>query len=67
MTIARPHSQFPWLKSRFRGWPSGWNRVGRQTKFYGNTLRSIYYAFTHYRIELIRIIAQMGLGAGRSS
>ena len=31
-----------------------WNRVGRQTKFYGNTLRSIYHAVTTYRIELIR-------------
>ena len=41
-----------------------WNRVGRQTKFYGNTLRSIYHAVTTYRIELIRQIAAMGLGAG---
>ena len=35
-----------------------------QTKFYGRTLRSIRYALIHYRVELIRIIAQMGLGAG---
>ena len=35
-----------------------------QTKFYGRTLRSIGYMFTHYRIELMRIIAQMGLGSG---
>ena len=38
--------------------------VGTQTKFYGRTLRSIGYVFTHYRIELMRIIAQMGLGTG---
>ena len=64
MTIARTHSQFPWLKSRFRGWAEGWNRIGRQTKFYGRTLRSIAFAVTDYRVELIGLIAQMGLGAG---
>ena len=64
MTISRPHSQFPWLKSRFRSLADPWNRIGGQTKFYGKTLRSLHYAFTHYRIELIRLIAQMGLGAG---
>ena len=47
VTISRPHSQFPWLKGRFRGMAEPWNRVGRQTKFYGNTLRSIYYAVTY--------------------
>ena len=41
-----------------------WNQIGTQTKFYGRTLRSIRYAFTHYRVELIRLIAQMGLGTG---
>ncbi|MCW2556303.1 MAG: mlaE 13 [Mycobacterium sp.] len=64
MTVSKPHSQFPWLKGRARPWVDGWNRIGRQTKFYGTTLRSIHYAFTDYRIELIRLIAQMGLGAG---
>ena len=61
----RPTSHwFPRLKRRVDGWVAGWNRVGTQTQFYGNTLRNIGYAFTHYRIELLRIIAQMGLGAG---
>jgi phospholipid/cholesterol/gamma-HCH transport system permease protein len=64
VTVSRPHSQFPWLKSRYRGFADGWNRVGTQTQFYGNTLRNIVYVFTHYRVELMRIIAQMGLGAG---
>ena len=27
-------------------------------------MRNIVYVFTHYRVELMRIIAQMGLGAG---
>jgi phospholipid/cholesterol/gamma-HCH transport system permease protein len=35
-----------------------------QTQFYGHTLRSILTAVTRYRVELFRLIAQMGLGAG---
>jgi phospholipid/cholesterol/gamma-HCH transport system permease protein len=64
VTVSRPHSQFPWLKNRFRSVADPWNQVGRQTKFFGRTLTSIRYTLTHYQVELIRIIAQMGLGAG---
>ncbi len=64
MTISRPHSEFPWLKGQFRRIAGPWNRIGQQTKFYGRTITSIHYAFTDYRVELIRMIAQMGLGAG---
>ena len=56
--------RFPRLARRLDGWAGAWNQVGTQTKFYGRTLRSIGYVFTHYRIELMRIIAQMGLGTG---
>jgi phospholipid/cholesterol/gamma-HCH transport system permease protein len=56
--------RFPRLAKRLDGWVGGWNQVGLQTKFYGKTLRSVGYVFTHYRIELMRIIAQMGLGTG---
>ncbi|WP_099038029.1 ABC transporter permease [Mycobacterium neglectum] len=56
--------RFPRLAQRLDGWVGAWNQVGVQTKFYGKTLRSIGYVFTHYRIELMRIIAQMGLGTG---
>ena len=64
MTVSRPHSQFPWLKARFRSVADPWNSVGVQAKFYGRTLRSIGLVLKDYRIELIRLIAQMGLGAG---
>ncbi|WP_085254905.1 ABC transporter permease [Mycobacterium saskatchewanense] len=47
-----------------RTWATGWNRVGVQTQFYGMTLGSIRTAFTQYRIEILRLIAQMGLGTG---
>ena len=48
-----------WLKARARPWVDGWNRVGGQTKFYGRTLRSTVIAVTQYRVELIRLIAQI--------
>lgn len=65
MTVSRPHSQFPpWLKARFKSVAEPWNRIGMQAKFFGRTLSSIRYTVLHYQVELIRIIAQMGLGAG---
>jgi len=42
MTVSRPHSQFPWLKKRFRSVAKPWNRLGSQSKFYGRTLLSIH-------------------------
>ena len=56
--------RFPRLAKRLDGYVGAWNHVGTQTKFYGKTLRSIPYVFRYYRIELMRIIAQMGLGTG---
>lgn len=64
MTVSRPHSQFPWLKARYRAVAGPWNSIGIQAKFYGRTMRSVYMAVGHYRVELFRLIAQMGLGAG---
>ena len=47
-----------------REWGQSWNRIGRQTKFYGRTLRGVWDAVVYYKGEVIRLIAQMGLGAG---
>ena len=52
------------LRHTVSGWGAGWNRIGRQTKFYGRTLRGIWDAVVYYPGEVIRLIAQMGLGAG---
>ena len=52
------------LRHTVSGWGDGWNRIGRQTKFYGRTLRGIWDALVYYPGEVIRLIAQMGLGAG---
>jgi phospholipid/cholesterol/gamma-HCH transport system permease protein len=43
---------------------SGWNRLGSQAQFYVKTVGSVPDAVVHYRTELLRLIAQMGLGAG---
>lgn len=52
------------FKQTAEGWVNGWNHVGEQTKFFGATLRSIGDVFLNYRVELVRLIAQMGLGTG---
>lgn len=52
------------LRRTMTGWTDGWNRIGRQTKFYGWTLRGIWDALVYYPGEVIRLIASMGLGAG---
>jgi phospholipid/cholesterol/gamma-HCH transport system permease protein len=52
------------LRRTVSGWVDGWNRMGRQTRFYGRTLRGVWDAIVYYPGEVIRLIAQMGLGAG---
>ncbi len=41
-----------------------WNQVGVQTQFFGRALVSIGDVFIRYPKELVRLIAQMGLGTG---
>ena len=43
---------------------SEWLRIGEQTRFYFTTLAAIPDAAIHYRPEVLRLIAQMGLGSG---
>ena len=47
-----------------RKFAAGWNRIGEQTRFYFLTLAAIPDAAINYRAEVLRLIAQMGLGAG---
>lgn len=55
---------YPRLARLARRSARSWNRIGTQTQFYVKTLASIGDLFASYRIELIRLIAQMGLGSG---
>jgi phospholipid/cholesterol/gamma-HCH transport system permease protein len=62
MTIAR--TPYPRLRHTARGWIDGMTRIGLQAQFYAQTLRAIGDAFVHYKTEIVRLIAQMSMGAG---
>lgn len=62
--VSRPSSLNPRLRRNVAGIAAGWNRVGRQTQFYAHTIRSIGPAVVHYKVEIVRLIAQMSLGTG---
>nr|WP_077079485.1 ABC transporter permease [Mycobacterium numidiamassiliense] len=56
--------RFPRVMRQLDGWVSGWRRMGAQARFYARTLRAVSDAVTGYQAETLRMIAQMGLGAG---
>src|SRR5258708_1124474 len=62
--VSTPSNRYPRRRRTFGGFARGWNRIGRQTQFYGLTLRSIGIAVVRYKAEIIRLIAQMSLGTG---
>jgi phospholipid/cholesterol/gamma-HCH transport system permease protein len=64
VSLSIPATRFPRLSRATRNWATGWNRIGTQTQFYGQTLGSLGDAFVNYKAEMVRLIAQMGLGAG---
>jgi phospholipid/cholesterol/gamma-HCH transport system permease protein len=64
VTTGVPSTLYPRLRRTVCGWGRGWNRVGTQAQFYFKTLTSIGDAFTHYKTETLRLIAQMSLGTG---
>jgi phospholipid/cholesterol/gamma-HCH transport system permease protein len=55
---------FPRLARVAQKWVGGWNRVGTQIEFHVKTLSSARDLLIHYRVELVRQVAQMSLGAG---
>ena len=62
MTAAAP--RLPRLTRRVQSWAAGWNRLGNQAQFYARTVASAPDAIVNNRTELLRLIAQMGLGTG---
>jgi len=62
MTVARV--PLPRLQRTMGRWVDGLTRIGTQAQFYGKTLSSIAAAFIHYKTEIVRLIAQMSMGAG---
>jgi phospholipid/cholesterol/gamma-HCH transport system permease protein len=59
-----PSTMYPRVRRTIRRRLDSWNKVGEQTSFYSQTLRSIGDAVIHYKIEILRLIAQMSLGTG---
>ncbi len=53
-----------WLRRSATDFATAWNRIGGQARFYASTLAAVPDAVLHYRTELLRLIAQMGLGSG---
>jgi phospholipid/cholesterol/gamma-HCH transport system permease protein len=64
LTVGVPSKPYAGARRRVAGWLEGGRRVGRQTQFYAFTVRSIGDALVHYKVEIIRLIAQMSLGTG---
>src|SRR5246127_3200100 len=62
MSITVPSTLHPRLRRSMNMVVREWNRVGSQMRFYVTTLGSIPDAVINYRTEMLRLIAQMGLG-----
>ncbi|WP_448459077.1 ABC transporter permease [Mycolicibacterium elephantis] len=59
-----PSRHFGRLNRIRRDWLTALDRVGLQTQFYAATLRFTGDALRHYKTEILRLIAIMGLGTG---
>ncbi|WP_163737369.1 ABC transporter permease [Mycobacterium gallinarum] len=59
-----PSGLHPRLQRARKAVVAGWDQIGSQTRFYATTLAGIPDAVINYRGELLRVIAQMGLGSG---
>lgn len=52
------------IGQRAEAWKQSWDQVGEQAEFHFRVLRSLGDAVANYGTELLRLIAQMGLGVG---
>ncbi|OBB84847.1 ABC transporter permease [Mycobacterium sp. 852002-51971_SCH5477799-a] len=64
MTVSHPSRLWPRAARARSRVTQSWQRLGTQAEFYAKTLLSIGDVFRRYPAELIRVIAQMGLGTG---
>jgi phospholipid/cholesterol/gamma-HCH transport system permease protein len=62
--VATPSSLHPKLRRRIAITAESWNRLGRQVQFCADTVRGSRHAIVGYPSELLRLIAEMGLGVG---
>ncbi|MDQ2638556.1 MAG: ABC transporter permease [Actinomycetota bacterium] len=59
-----PSRHFGRLNRIWHDWLAALDRIGLQTQFYAATLRFTGDALRHYKTEILRLIAIMGLGTG---
>lgn len=64
VTISVPSPWLPRLARAKGKVVDGWNQIGEQTRFYFTTLGAVPDVLLNYRSELLRLIAQMGMGTG---
>lgn len=64
-TSGRPAGRYPRLARTRSRIMAELDQIGAQTRFYFLTLARIPDAVINYRPELLRLIAQMGLGSVR--
>jgi len=64
MTTARPSKRLGRLSRVSKEFGHAWEAVGFQMAFYTRTISEIRNAFVHYKLEIVRLIAQMSLGTG---
>lgn len=64
LSVAVPSKHLARLRRLVGGIVGAWNELGAQGRFYALTLGSIPSATTRYRTELLRVIAQLGMGTG---
>ncbi len=57
-----PSTLFPRVRRSLQAVAEGWNRIGSQTQFYFLTIRGLSDSLAHYKIECMRLLAQMSLG-----
>jgi phospholipid/cholesterol/gamma-HCH transport system permease protein len=61
---AGTRQRFPRSSARLDGARAHWRELGEQTRFYGEALWSVVFAFGKYRGELLRQVAAMSMGTG---
>jgi phospholipid/cholesterol/gamma-HCH transport system permease protein len=64
MTVSVPSGVHPRVRRTVGGRLDGLTRIGVQGRFYFQALGHIRDAIAHYRLEILRLIAQMSLGTG---
>lgn len=63
-TTAPAAARLPRLVTTVRGLVGAWNRLGTQTAFFVRAISLVWEAVARYRVETLRLVANMSLGIG---